>query len=85
MGPLWKDIDTNWQRVETQLRHLQWILDTALPGELGIIGEKIFSDESSTRNMVSVFGSYNLRYIPIADLKFLEIFRKCIIFSPQPL
>ena len=25
---LWKDIDTNWQRVETQLRHLQWILDT---------------------------------------------------------
>ena len=28
MGPLWKDIDTNWQRVETQLRHLQWILDT---------------------------------------------------------
>ena len=51
MGPLWKDIDTNWQRVETQLRHLQWILDTALPGELGIIGEKIFSDESSTRNM----------------------------------
>ena len=57
MGPLWKDIDTNWQRVETQLRHLQWILDTALPGELGIIGEKILSDGSSTRNMVSVFGS----------------------------
>ena len=51
MGPLWKDIDTNWQRVETQLRHLQWILDTALPGELGIIGEKIFSDGPSTRNM----------------------------------
>ena len=41
MGILWKDIDTNWQRVETQLRHLQWILDTALPGELGIIGENM--------------------------------------------
>ena len=44
MGILWKDIlDTNWECVETQLRHLQWILDTAscaIAGELGIIGEK---------------------------------------------
>ena len=32
----WRDIDTNWQKVETQLRHLLWILDTALPGELGM-------------------------------------------------
>jgi nesprin-1 len=46
MGPLWKDIDTNWQRVETQLRHLQWILDTALPGELGIIGEWVNQGEA---------------------------------------
>lgn len=30
----WKDIDTNWQKVETQLRHLLWILDTALPGKV---------------------------------------------------
>jgi nesprin-1 len=43
---LWKDIDTNWQRVETQLRHLQWILDTALPGELGIIGEWVNQGEA---------------------------------------
>eukprot|EP00095_Tigriopus_kingsejongensis_P001452 maker-scaffold207_size258870-snap-gene-1.17 protein:Tk01452 transcript:maker-scaffold207_size258870-snap-gene-1.17-mRNA-1 annotation:"PREDICTED: nesprin-1-like" len=35
----WHELDNNWQKVETQVRHWQWLLDTALPGEFGQIGE----------------------------------------------
>jgi nesprin-1 len=35
----WTDCDTNWQKVATQVRHWQWLLDTGLPGEFGQIGE----------------------------------------------
>ena len=42
----WNEIDTNWQKVESQLRHWQWILDTALPGELGQVGEWLNQGEA---------------------------------------
>ncbi len=35
----WHQIELSWQRLETQLRHWQWTLDTSLPGALGQIGE----------------------------------------------
>lgn len=35
----WQQIELSWQRLDTQIRHWQWMLDTALPGALGQIGE----------------------------------------------
>jgi len=35
----WHQIELSWQRLETQIRHWQWTLDTGLPGALGQIGE----------------------------------------------
>ena len=35
----WHQVELSWQRLETQLRHWQWTLDTSLPGTLGQIGE----------------------------------------------
>ena len=35
----WTSIETKWQKVKAQVRHWQWLLDTALPGELGQVGE----------------------------------------------
>ena len=31
-------LETKWQKVKAQVRHWQWLLDTALPGELGQVG-----------------------------------------------
>ncbi len=42
----WDEIDTNWQKVEAQLRHWQWLLDTALPGEFGQVGEWLNQGEA---------------------------------------
>ena len=42
----WHEVDTNWQKVEAQLRHWQWLLDTALPGEFGQIGEWLNQGEA---------------------------------------
>ena len=35
----WHQVELTWQRLETQLRHWQWTLDTSLPGALGQAGE----------------------------------------------
>ena len=35
----WHQIELSWQRLETQIRHWQWTLDTSLPGTLGQVGE----------------------------------------------
>ena len=32
-------LETKWQKVKAQVRHWQWLLDTALPGEFGQVGE----------------------------------------------
>lgn len=42
----WDELDTNWQKVDSQLRHWQWLLDTALPGEFGRIGEWLNQGEA---------------------------------------
>ena len=35
----WQQVELSWQKLETQLRHWQWTLDTSLPGQLGQVGE----------------------------------------------
>lgn len=35
----WQQVELSWQKLETQLRHWQWTLDTSLPGALGQVGE----------------------------------------------
>ncbi len=35
----WQQVELSWQKLETQLRHWQWTLDTSLPGVLGQVGE----------------------------------------------
>ena len=35
----WHQVELSWQKLETQLRHWQWTLDTSLPGVLGQVGE----------------------------------------------
>ena len=35
----WQQVELSWQKLETQLRHWQWTLDTSLPGVLGNVGE----------------------------------------------
>lgn len=44
-APAWHQVELSWQRLETQLRHWQWTLDTGLAGALGQAGEWLHNAE----------------------------------------
>lgn len=69
---LWKQLEQRWKRIETQLKHWQWILDSSLPGQLGKIGDWLHQAEELIGSDILPLGIHEEAALGILATKLQE-------------